>query len=280
MAQRPRTDRGAPGAGPGAGLRGLLAGGTPLLATFNLVTHTDVVEAIALAGFDAVIVDMEHGPHDLGTVRAAVLAASAHGLYTVVRPPDTRAALIGAVLDLGADGVLVPGVGSAADAAAVVAAARFSPQGRRGSNPWVRASGFAGTPDWLRRANSEVAVLVMVEGRDAVQDLDAILETDGLDGIFLGPVDLSHALGVPGQPGHPAVLAALADASASARRHGVAAGVFAPEAGIAREWFARGLGLVACGVDTHLLLGALRAVVEQARPGAVVEQAARGHRAR
>jgi 4-hydroxy-2-oxoheptanedioate aldolase len=226
----------------------------------------DAMELIAVAGFDFVVLDMEHGPHTLTTVHDGLLAAAAHRLPVVVRVPDNQPSLIGAVLDLGADGVLVPQVGSAATAAAVVAAARFAPEGNRGSNPWVRAARFDGDPAWLAAANDRTLVMVMVEGAEAVRDIDDIIATPGLDAIFLGPVDMSHALGVPGQPEHPLVLETLTAVAGKAAAQGMAAAVFAPDADRAQAWWARGLSLVACGVDSRVLLTAMRDLRAAARP--------------
>ncbi|MEC3980516.1 HpcH/HpaI aldolase family protein [Amycolatopsis sp. H20-H5] len=251
-------------------LRARLAGGAPLLATFNLLPSPEVVELIALAGFDLVIIDLEHGPHDLADLRRALTAAAGHGLPTLVRVRTAAAAEIGAVLDLGASGVLVPHVESAAAAAAVVRAARFSPEGERGANPWVRAAGYGTREGWFAAANAEVAVLVMVEGPGALAELGEIVALPGLDGIFLGPMDLSHALGVPGRHDHPTVVDALRGALRLAGDSGVAAGLFAPEPGAARAWWQLGARLVAVGVDAGLIRAALTATVTAAR-------AAEGH---
>jgi 4-hydroxy-2-oxoheptanedioate aldolase len=238
-----------------------------LLGTFSLICATEVVELIALAGFDLVIVDMEHGPHELGQVRDAIVAAAGRGLATVVRVRHLEPALIGAVLDLGASGVLVPQITSAADAERAVRAARFAPDGERGANPWVRASGYGSRKNWFADANREVAVLVMVEGATALADLPGILAVPGLTGIFLGPVDLSHALGVPGELDHPTVVSALERAVEQAEASGVAVGVFSAEVGAVARWWSRGVRLVATGVDTGLIGGAFADAVRIARSG-------------
>jgi 4-hydroxy-2-oxoheptanedioate aldolase len=242
-----------------------LAGQERLLGTFSLISATEVVELIALAGFDLVIVDMEHGPHELGQVHHAIVAAAAHGLATVVRVREPEPALIGAVLDLGASGVLVPQITSAADAGRAVRAARFAPNGGRGANPWVRAGGFGQRKNWFAEADREIAVLVMVEGATALADLPGILAVPGLTGIFLGPVDLSHALGVPGELDHPSVVAALQRAVEQAGAHGMAVGVFSAEATAAARWWASGVRLVAVGVDTGLIGTAFTDTVRTAR---------------
>lgn len=242
-----------------------LAGPERLLGTFSLISATEVVELIALAGFDVVIIDMEHGPHELAQVHAAILAADARGMATVVRVRELEPALIGAVLDLGAAGVLVPQIASAADAERAVRAARFAPNGERGANPFVRASGFGARKSWFAEADREVAVLVMVEGASALADLPGILDVPGLTAIFLGPVDLSHALGVPGELDHPRVVAALERSVEQAEARGVAVGVFSAEATAAHRWWDRGVRLVATGVDTGVIGTAFADMVRTAR---------------
>jgi 4-hydroxy-2-oxoheptanedioate aldolase len=259
----PDRDQPAPAGRPA--LAHLVRERRPLLGTFSVVPSPDVIELIALAGFDFVILDMEHGPYTLDLVHTCLLAAGCHGLPAVVRVAEHNAALIAAALDIGAAGVLVPQIGSARDAREVVAAARFAPRGTRGSNPWVRAAGYAGDPEWLARSNEDTLVMVMVEGTGAVRDIDQILAVDGLDAIFLGPVDLSHALGVPGQPEHPLVLRTLAEVAGKAAATGVTVAVFAPHAQRARTSWADGPTMVACAVDSRLILDVLRATVREAR---------------
>lgn len=250
-------------------LRSLLTEGRRLLGTFSIIPSADVVEIIALSGLDFVIIDMEHGPFGLETVRAGLMAARAHGLRVVVRVRTAEAALVGAALDVGADGVLVPQVESAAAARAVVEAARFAPDGARGANPWVRAARYGATADWFAAANRDVAVMVMIEGAAGIAAMPEILDVPGLDGVFLGPVDLSHSLGVPGQIDHPKVRGALEDAAAAASARNMATAVFAPDEAHARTWWEVGVQLVACGVDAQLLRERLLRLAEAACPPAV-----------
>ncbi|MDQ3761713.1 MAG: aldolase/citrate lyase family protein [Actinomycetota bacterium] len=236
-----------------------------LLGTFNLIPSADIVELIAIAGFDLVIIDMEHGPYNLGNVRGVLATADAYGLHTVVRVPTLEPSSISSVLDLGACGVLVPHVESAKDAATVVQAARFAPDGTRGANPWVRAAQYGHRENWFAAANEEVATLVMIEGRAAITELPEIVSVPGLDGVFFGPMDLSHSLGVPGQFDHPSVLEALDGAIRLATAHSLATCLFSPDAQRTKCWWERGVHLVACGVDTGLIRSALVAVVRTAR---------------
>lgn len=245
------------------GLRSRLRRAPGMLGTFSLLGSAEVTELAALAGFDALILDMEHGPFDLQQLSRCLVAAHLRGMPVIVRVAGGDPAMIGKVLDLGADGILAPHIGTAAGAEAIVAAARFAPEGARGAHPWVRAADFDGAgTGWFAEANSRVAVLAMVEGADAVDNLEEIVHVPGLDAVFLGPVDLSHALGVPGQPEHQLVIKALDHAFDAASAAGLATAVFAPSAERARSWLDRGAGLVAYSVDSKLILDGLRSAVQ------------------
>lgn len=248
-----------------SGLRARLSVGDSVVGTFSLIPSVEVIELIALAGFDFVIVDMEHGVYDLGSARAALTAASANGLQAIVRVPRLESVTIGAALDIGADGVLVPHVSCAKDALCAVRAARFAPDGSRGANPYVRGTAYGSVRDWHARANERVAVMVMIEGREGIVAAREILSTPGLDAVFLGPVDLSHAMGLPGQPGHPQVISALESVMREAAAQGIASAVFAPDADTARTWLKHGVRLVACGVDTDLIRSGFARTVSDIR---------------
>lgn len=242
-------------------LRARLRAGQRVLTVFCLVPSVEMVELIALAGFDAVILDTEHGPYGIDSLGPLVLAARARGIDAIVRVRTNEPSLIGAALDAGADGVLVPQVGSRRAAEAAVAAARFAPEGHRGANPWVRGGDFGAREGWFQVANDEVAVIVMIEGAEGVAAAGEIVATPSLDAVFLGPVDLSHALGVPGEVDHPDVVATIERVMAEGRDHGLAVALFTPSADRGRQWFERGAGLVAVGCDTAHALAGLRQVV-------------------
>jgi 4-hydroxy-2-oxoheptanedioate aldolase len=247
-------------------LRRRLAGeGPALVTTFVIVPRVEIVEIAALAGFDAVILDQEHGPLGVELLPALVAAARGAGIFSIVRVPECRAKQIEAPLDLGADGVLVPHISSAADAALAVAAARFAPEGRRGANPYVRAASYSADARFFAEANERAACLALVEGKEGVEAIDAILAVPGLDAVFVGPVDLSAALGVPGEPEHPAVVSMVRDVVERGRDLGVATAVFAPTPEAARRWLDLGVRLVALSVDTGLMLEGFRAALAEVR---------------
>jgi len=240
--------------------RRMTSGEGPIVATFVSIPRVEIVEMLADAGFDAVILDLEHGPYGIQSVSPLIAAAHGRGIAAIVRVADDRAQGIGAALDAGADGIVVPHVNTAAQAHAVIDAARFPPDGQRGANPWVRAGAYGTDRRFFDEANDRVAVIGMVEGVDGVANLDEILAVPGLDGVFIGPVDLSSSLGVPGQTEHPDVVQTVADIVRRGANAGVATAVFAPTPRAAARWLGAGAFLVALGVDAGLIAQGLRAV--------------------
>jgi 4-hydroxy-2-oxoheptanedioate aldolase len=250
---------------PLAPLRERLRNGQPFLAPFSIIPAVEIVELAAAAGFDGVILDTEHGAHGNESLAPLILAARANGIYPIARVRSSDPGWIAAALDAGAAGIIVPQIGSAKEAAAAVGAARFAPEGTRGANPFVRAAGYSGRKEWFAEANREVAVFLMVEGASGVADLPAILETPNLDGIFIGPVDLSHSLGVPGEVGHPKVIETIEEVIAACAAKKMSSGIFAATPDSARRWIASGVTFIGLGVDTALMLQAMRGAVEGVR---------------
>jgi len=243
----------------------LAGAGEPMLATFVALPRVEIVQLVALAGFDAIIVDLEHGPFTIEQVPPLVMAARAHGLASLVRVSDDRAVGIGGALDAGADGVLVPHVSDRATAEAVVTASRFPPLGERGANPWVAAGEFGSDPTFFATANDRTAVVAMVEGREGVERLDELVSVRGISGVFVGPVDLSSSVGVPGQTDNPDVVRLAGEVIRRAHEAGIGAAVFAPDPAAARRWFGAGARLVALGVDVGHALRGLTAACDEVR---------------
>ncbi len=237
----------------------------PMLGMFSIISSVEIVEMIGLAGFDAVILDLEHGPYGIQAVGPLILAARARNVVPIVRVRACDPALIGAALDAGAAGVMVPQVTTAKAAREIVAAARFAPEGRRGVNPYVRAGDFTAEPDWFEKTNRAIAVMAMIEGREGIDALPEILEVPNLDAVFLGPVDLSQSLGVGLQPEHPRVIEAVAGVVKAAAERGKATAVFAPGAAAARRWLERGVDFVAVSEDTAIISAAFRDLLAEVK---------------
>jgi 2-keto-3-deoxy-L-rhamnonate aldolase RhmA len=250
-------------------LRDALGTDGGLVATFLLIPRVEVVEMVGRAGFDAVVLDLEHGPLVAGDLPELAAAACAADVYSIARVAERSPSAIAAALDAGVDGVLVPHVTSVEDARAVVAAGRFPPIGERSLNPYVRGLGYGqDLDDGLAAVDDRIAVLVMLEGVDAVEELESICTVPELDGVFVGPVDLSASLGHPGEPEHPAVVDTVREAFRRARAVGAHAGVYAPTAAAAARWLDAGASLVAVSADVAMTLRAfygMRAAVTELR---------------
>jgi len=249
------------------GLRARLhESGNPMLGTFVIVPRVEIVEIIAAAGFDLVVLDCEHGPFGVESLPPLVAAAQGAGMYAVVRVSGNDEQTIGAVLDCGADGVLVPHVGSGAEARDTVSSSRFPPAGARSVHLWVRAAGYGTLTDFVTTADRSIAVLAMVEGKDAHAQLDDITATEGLDAVFVGPMDLAASLGLAATPSDPRVAEAAADIVGRAAAAGKATSIFAPTPESARAWLAAGVQLVVLAVDSALMLRGFSEAAAQARP--------------
>ncbi|MCE9664705.1 4-hydroxy-2-oxoheptanedioate aldolase [Halomonas sp. M5N1S17] len=226
-------------------------------------------ELCANAGFDWLLLDGEHAPNDLQTLLAQLQAIAPYGSQPVVRPPVGNTALIKQYLDLGIQTLLVPMVDSAEQAAELVRAMRYPPEGIRGvGSALARASRWNGIPDYLDRADEQMCLLVQVETREGLANLDAIAAVEGVDGVFLGPADLSAALGHRGNPVHPEVQAAIEDAIARIQQAGKAAGILSADETLAKRYLELGCTFVAVGVDTSLLMKALTGLLGRFREGA------------
>ncbi|OOG53484.1 4-hydroxy-2-oxoheptanedioate aldolase [Polaromonas sp. C04] len=213
-------------------------------------------ELCAGAGFDWLLVDGEHAPNDLRSILAQLQAIAAYPSHPIARVPmghgHVGEALIKQYLDLGVQTLLVPMVDTPEQAATLVRATRYPPQGIRGMGG-ARASRWGRYPAYAHEANAQTCLLVQAETQTALSHLDAIAATEGVDGIFIGPADLSASLGHVANPGHPEVQAAIEDAIRRITRAGKAAGILTPDEAQARHYLALGATFVAVGLDTNLL---------------------------
>jgi len=217
------------------------------------------IEAMAGAGFDWLLIDGEHAPNDLRTVLGQLQAVAAYPTHPIVRPVIGDAPLIKQLLDVGTQTLLIPVVESAEQAAALVAATRYPPRGIRGvGSALARSSRWNQIGDYLHAADEQMCVLVQVETRKGLENLRAIAATEGVDGVFFGPADLSASMGMLGQPAHPKVQRAILDGIAAVRAARKAPGVLAPDPKLARMYLDAGALFVAVGVDTTLLTRACR----------------------
>lgn len=240
-----------------------LRSGRPLIGTIVTLPTAEVAEALSMCGLDWLFIDMEHGPLDILTAQGLVRASS--GCLSLVRIPENSDMWIRKVLDTGCDGVIVPLVSSAEDARRAVAAAKYPPQGTR-SVGIARAHAYGlEFAEYVARANDETGVIVQVEHVAAVDVLDEILQVEGIDGILIGPYDLSGSLNRLGYVDHPEVQGTIAEIRNRCRERGMPVGFFIvdPE-GIASA-VAAGTDFLVVGTDLSFMTSAARQVVNSFR---------------
>jgi len=225
-------------------------------------------EICAGAGFDWLLIDGEHAPNDINSILAQLQVIAGYpNTHAVARVPmghgHVGEALIKQYLDIGVQTLLVPMVDTAVQAAALVRAARYPQDDGRGGIRGMgsaRASGWGQYPNYVREANAQVCLLVQAETLTALDNLDAIAATEGVDGVFIGPADLSASMGHVGDPGHPAVQAAIHDALQRILKAGKAPGILTSDDALARSYLKLGATFVAVGVDHQLLATGTRAL--------------------
>jgi len=231
-------------------------------------------EILAGVGYDWLLLDGEHAPNDVRSVLAQLQAMSSawaalpHRTQPMVRLPVGQTSLIKQYLDIGAQTLLIPMVDTAEQAAQLAQAMRYPPEGIRGmGSALARASRWQAHPNYIHEANAQACLLVQAETVEAMKNLDAIAATPGVDGVFIGPADLSASMGLPGQPNHPDVQAAIADGVARILKAGKAPGILATTEEQARKWLDAGVLFVAVGVDTMVLTAAAKALLARYKPG-------------
>ena len=247
-----------------------LAGKQPQIGLWLGLADPYRAEMCALAGFDWLLLDGEHAPNDLHSVLGQLQAIAGHpGTHAVARVPTGQGhagkTLIKQDLDLGAQTVLVPMVDTAEQAAELVRAVRYPPEGMRGM-AGARASRWGRFPNYAKEANAQICLLVQAESREALDNLDAIAATDGVDGVFIGPADLSASMGHVGDPMHPEVQAAITDAIARILKAGKAPGILTSDEALARHYLRLGALFIAVGLDTHILVNGAAALAAKFKP--------------
>lgn len=212
-----------------------------------------VSEIIGQSGFDWILVDTEHSPNEPPDVLAQLQALKGGTATPIVRPAWNDPVLLKRLLDIGVQAVLVPFVQNAEEARKAVAACRYPPAGIRGITTSGRGSLYGRVPDYLKRADGEICVLVQVETGEALSRIEEIAAVDGVHGVFIGPADLSASLGHIGNPGHPEVQAAIQDAVKRLTAIGKPAGILTPSEPDARRYIEWGYRFVAVGSDLGLM---------------------------
>lgn len=231
-----------------------LAAGETQIGLFLGLANSYTAEIIGGTGFDWLLIDGEHGPNDLRSIIEQLQALAPYPVRPVVRTPDHDVARIKQLLDGGAQTLMVPMVETAADAEKLVRAMRYPPNGIRGvGTAMARAARWNGVEGYFGQADQEMCLIVQIESTTGLAGLDAILQVEGVDAVFIGPSDLAASMGYLGNPGHADVKAAVNDAIARIAASGKAAGVFSADPVAAEAYRQAGASFLLVGVDALLL---------------------------
>ncbi len=236
-------------------LKQRLKQGDAVIGSWITLGHAGIAEIMARAGYDWLVVDLEHSVISIAAAGDLIRVIDLCGVAPLVRLTSNDRDQIKRVMDAGAHGIVVPMVNSAADATAAVAAVRYAPAGVRGVG-LARAQGYGVRfREYFEWQAAHAVVIVQIEHRDALDQLDAILTVDGVDGFMIGPYDLSCSMGLPGQFDHPDFIAAMDQILAAGRRLGVPSGLHIVEPDCERlaASLAQGYRFIAYSVDIRLL---------------------------
>lgn len=230
-----------------------LAEGKLQIGLWSSLCNSIAAEIVSDSGFDWLLLDTEHSPNEIPDLMQQLQAVQRGTATPIVRPAWNDAVLAKRCLDIGAQSLLFPYVQNADEARSAVTSTRYPPHGIRGVASASRASRYGRVPGYLSKANEEICVLVQVETREALKELEAIAKVDGVDGVFIGPSDLAASLGHIGNPAHPDVQAAIKDAVTRLKAAGKPAGILTGNEDEARRYIEWGYLFVAVGSDIGLL---------------------------
>jgi 4-hydroxy-2-oxoheptanedioate aldolase len=249
-----------------------LASGQPQYGLWLGLPDNSAAEIAAVAGFDWLLIDGEHAPFDLRTIMSHLQAMAPYEVAPIVRCVEGNTALIKQLLDIGVQTLLVPMVETAEQAEQLVRAVRYPPAGIRGlGTSLARAARWNQVPGYLKKANDEICLIVQVETASAMENLDAILQVEGVDGVFIGPSDLSASMGYIGDAGNPVVVETINTGLNKIRAAGKYAGLLCLDPSLAQNYVEQGANFVGVGVDTMILANETRKLAQRFKQGAPVE---------
>ena len=224
-------------------------------------------EILGIAGWDFIVIDMEHGVHSFADVLEIKRAAASVGVSTVVRIPDPTEISVMRALDSGGEGVQIPQIRTLEEVKSVSAAARFAPLGTRGSCSYTSSAQYAFTPyqEHIKTSNEEVLVVIHIENKETAYMIDEILEVPGIDVIFCGPWDMSQSLGIPGETQHPLVKSTIKNVISKCKSKGIASGMFINRPEQINEWLEAGVTYFTYATDVGMYGEILRQTLADTR---------------
>jgi len=230
-----------------------IVSGKPQIGLWSTLASHYAMEIVAGAGYDWLLIDTEHSPADLENVLHQLQAAAAYPTHAVARVPWNDMVTIKRFLDIGVQSLLIPYVQTAEEARAAVSYTRYPPAGVRGVSAVTRATRFGRVQGYAKRAQEEICVLVQIETRQGLDNLESIAAVDGVDGVFIGPGDLHASLGFVGETANPQVKPLIDQAIGRIRTAGKAPGILTGVEADAKHWLNLGALFVAVGVDAGIL---------------------------
>ncbi len=246
--------------------RKLLARGRVPLGTWLMSGCSSTAEAMGHAGFDWLVVDLEHVPIEYSGALHLLQAIAGTPAHPVVRVAWNDAVLAKRALDVGAQTIMFPFVQNAEEAQRAVASTRYAPQGTRGFAGMHRASGYGTRAGYAKRVNDSIFCIVQIETPQAIANLESIAAVDGVDAIFLGPGDLSAAMGLTGEVSHPTVIDAIADVAARCRKLDKPCGILAATPELVARFVPMGYDYAAVSSDMGMMMRQASAWLEETKP--------------
>lgn len=232
-----------------------LSNGERQIGCWMSFAEGSVAEIMGTVGFDWLVIDGEHGPNDIRSIRDQLMALQASPSHPVVRLPIGETWMVKQALDAGAQNILIPMVETADQAREMVRACQYPPHGTRGVGATAaRATMFGSISEYIHTADQEICLLLQVENREGIKNLDDILAVEGVDGVFIGPADLSTDMGYQGNAAHPEVRAVTADAIKRIQAAGKAPGILGVSEEATQAYFDMGAQFLAVGIDVMILV--------------------------
>lgn len=237
--------------------------GENTVGTWSVIPSSTSAEIMGKAGLDFMILDLEHGPLNLETAQDMIRALEGSGCAPLIRVPTNQEWWILRALETGCAGVAVPQITSVEAAKEAVNAVRYHPEGQRGFSPYTRSAGFTAenSEEIAERANNATVCMLMIEGKEGIDDLDEIIQLDGIDAIYIGTYDLSQSLGYPGEPTHPEVIEYVEGIVDQIREQDTAVGCLAESKDELKKWHEIGIQLVAYKADCAILHDSVESIV-------------------
>lgn len=234
----------------------------PVYGIWSILNSTASVEIMGEAGLDFVILDSEHGSLSFSDLEELSRAARGYEIETLIRVSRLDTVEIQKALDIGVEGILVPQIKTASDARNVVAACHLAPQGSRGFNPFTRAGHYRGQTESVVKQSDALIIGLLIENREAVENIDSILAVEGLSLIYIGVYDLSCSLGFRGQVAHPSVLEVVDVLMGKAREKGVSVGMMVESRKDSMRYISRGADFFVFRPDTMVFFLAIQGLLE------------------